>query len=671
MILIFTIGVCTGAGFGLIYLPAIVSVTCYFDKKRAFATGIAVCGSGIGSVVFAPLTEFLIVAFGWRGAMIVVAALVACCSIFGILFRPIDYSSDMENSYLTYSDDIEGNNVQETNVNAPETETEEDDEEGIPEEDLEKNEMPEEDLGIDFSVTDQGVLSERRFSEPSDESNLILQAQQRLLSDHHDLETQEDQQQGSPWLDSCEGISISVPPMASIMTSLDQDVDIVAGTVPPTPTIFSNDTPQASHQNSIRERKLSASGRRIRKKGVMKGNKSDVCLKIRVTDFDGMSASCRGLSSAPVSAQPDSPTRHSFCTFKANSSSRVHKNNSLLINRQNSAAAGSVVTTTTTSSAARESRCQNHHHHAKRQRKTSGPSGLFLERQDIFYSRSTLNLQQQPLQFKSNPILYSVSSSAVSNEFRKAILKDAEKYNNQVVTPKIEDEKCSDLFLVEEEPVIMKMKPKKTVSIDVEEKKEFKRMNAVEEKASVFDHGHGNQVVSSSSSSCSDEEEEESSCCPKEIISTFRLMVDFKILSNPIFLLFAISNFITSLGYYVPHIYLKDMVMTSLGEDAVTESQATNLIGLIGIGSTVGRLLFGFLSDHAWVNRLTLYSSCLAICGLCIMLSTFSTTYFSVAFCSTTFGLFCGEFAFFDNEVTSSFCSRTTSHKKTRTQTTH
>lgn len=35
----------TGLGLGLIYLPAIVSVTTYFDKRRAFATGIAVSAS--------------------------------------------------------------------------------------------------------------------------------------------------------------------------------------------------------------------------------------------------------------------------------------------------------------------------------------------------------------------------------------------------------------------------------------------------------------------------------------------------------------------------------------------------------------------------------------------------------------------------------------------------
>lgn len=38
--LIFTIGVGTGLGFGLIYLPAIVSVTVWFERYRSLATGI-------------------------------------------------------------------------------------------------------------------------------------------------------------------------------------------------------------------------------------------------------------------------------------------------------------------------------------------------------------------------------------------------------------------------------------------------------------------------------------------------------------------------------------------------------------------------------------------------------------------------------------------------------
>ncbi|XP_026846740.1 monocarboxylate transporter 12 [Drosophila persimilis] len=88
--LIITIGFGTGLGFGLIYLPAIVSVTQYFDSKRSLATGIAVCGSGFGTFVFAPLTEYLIGSYGWRGAMLIIGGIVLNCIIFGAMFRPLE-----------------------------------------------------------------------------------------------------------------------------------------------------------------------------------------------------------------------------------------------------------------------------------------------------------------------------------------------------------------------------------------------------------------------------------------------------------------------------------------------------------------------------------------------------------------------------------------------------
>ncbi|KAF4529819.1 hypothetical protein B566_EDAN014747 [Ephemera danica] len=84
-----TVGFGTGLGFGLIYLPSIVSVTCYFEKLRSLATGIAVCGSGLGTFLFAPLTEWLISEYGWRGALLIFAGIVFHCIIFGALFRPL------------------------------------------------------------------------------------------------------------------------------------------------------------------------------------------------------------------------------------------------------------------------------------------------------------------------------------------------------------------------------------------------------------------------------------------------------------------------------------------------------------------------------------------------------------------------------------------------------
>lgn len=88
--LIFTIGIGTGLGLGLIYLPAIVSVTMYFEKYRSLATGIAVCGSGFGTFIFAPLTDGLITNYGWRGGILIISGIVLNCMIFGALFRPLE-----------------------------------------------------------------------------------------------------------------------------------------------------------------------------------------------------------------------------------------------------------------------------------------------------------------------------------------------------------------------------------------------------------------------------------------------------------------------------------------------------------------------------------------------------------------------------------------------------
>jgi len=92
-ILYVTLGLVTGFGFGLMYLPAIVSVSCYFETKRSFATGIAVCGSGVGTFLFAPLCEFLINTYHWTGALLILTAICANCILFGSLFRPIEAPS--------------------------------------------------------------------------------------------------------------------------------------------------------------------------------------------------------------------------------------------------------------------------------------------------------------------------------------------------------------------------------------------------------------------------------------------------------------------------------------------------------------------------------------------------------------------------------------------------
>lgn len=83
-----------GLGFGLIYLPAVVCVGYYFETKRSLATGIAVCGSGVGTFVFAPLAVYLVDYYGWRGAHLILAGLILNCVVFGALMRPLEYPKE-------------------------------------------------------------------------------------------------------------------------------------------------------------------------------------------------------------------------------------------------------------------------------------------------------------------------------------------------------------------------------------------------------------------------------------------------------------------------------------------------------------------------------------------------------------------------------------------------
>ncbi|CAG9787870.1 unnamed protein product [Diatraea saccharalis] len=83
-------GVIGGIGLCMIYMPAVLTVGFYFEKWRALATGLALCGSGVGTFVMAPLTDKLNESFGWRVTVLVHAGTLLSCIVFGAMFRPIE-----------------------------------------------------------------------------------------------------------------------------------------------------------------------------------------------------------------------------------------------------------------------------------------------------------------------------------------------------------------------------------------------------------------------------------------------------------------------------------------------------------------------------------------------------------------------------------------------------
>ncbi|XP_052784507.1 monocarboxylate transporter 12-like [Mya arenaria] len=116
-------------------------------------------------------------------------------------------------------------------------------------------------------------------------------------------------------------------------------------------------------------------------------------------------------------------------------------------------------------------------------------------------------------------------------------------------------------------------------------------------------------------------------------IASFRRHFDFGIFKLVPFNLFMVSSFLKNLGYYVPYIYLPDTAI----EFGIDELEAAWLLSIVGITNTVARVLFGFLSDRKWVNRLFLCNTALVICGCSTVVASFMTSFWSLVVYSALF----------------------------------
>jgi MFS family permease len=83
-----TYSVAVGIGVGMSYVPAVAVVTRWFARRRGFATGIAVSGIGVGTMLGPPLADVLIAFGGWRWtyAVLSVVTLVAGLGAATLLF---------------------------------------------------------------------------------------------------------------------------------------------------------------------------------------------------------------------------------------------------------------------------------------------------------------------------------------------------------------------------------------------------------------------------------------------------------------------------------------------------------------------------------------------------------------------------------------------------------
>ena len=110
-VLILFYGVFGGFSLGLIYTPCNIICSFHFIKWRSLATGVAICGSGIGIIIISEAMNFIIPSYGWKGCMI----LCACITPLNTLMAGVAYILPEHYDVLTAEEDEENiNSLDET-----------------------------------------------------------------------------------------------------------------------------------------------------------------------------------------------------------------------------------------------------------------------------------------------------------------------------------------------------------------------------------------------------------------------------------------------------------------------------------------------------------------------------------------------------------------------------
>jgi len=114
-----THGVIVGFGTSISYLPALVMVAFYFDKKRSFATGVATSGSNLGALGLAPLQQVVVDSFGWRNCYRFLSGLALLISICGMLFKPLEEKKTGKHKFAKNSEIIEAKSLKKRGLSFP------------------------------------------------------------------------------------------------------------------------------------------------------------------------------------------------------------------------------------------------------------------------------------------------------------------------------------------------------------------------------------------------------------------------------------------------------------------------------------------------------------------------------------------------------------------------
>jgi cyanate permease len=109
----------------------------------------------------------------------------------------------------------------------------------------------------------------------------------------------------------------------------------------------------------------------------------------------------------------------------------------------------------------------------------------------------------------------------------------------------------------------------------------------------------------------------------KEVRHMMRKMLDTNLLKNKVYLLYCIHSMILYMWYDIPYMYTPDMAI----DMGIAKEHASFLISIIGIVSTVGQIMIGYIGDLPQVNALYFYNILTSCAGISTFFVPFLPSY--------------------------------------------
>lgn len=94
-----------------------------------------------------------------------------------------------------------------------------------------------------------------------------------------------------------------------------------------------------------------------------------------------------------------------------------------------------------------------------------------------------------------------------------------------------------------------------------------------------------------------------------------------ELFTDKVFIMFLMALFIQQPGFYAPPVYMVDRAT------AKNPDTAKYLLSSLGVGSTIGRVVFGYLGDLSWLDRAILLVVATLASGIATVVSGYLTNY--------------------------------------------